>query len=53
MGLEQIYTPQSQTGITSFKDSTGSAIIMDPKLVVGFTIAFIILEFALRFTVGQ
>ena len=43
----KIQTPQSSTGLMRFYDVSTSNIQLDPKVVVGFALAIIILELLL------
>ncbi len=43
----KIQTPQSSTGLMRFYDVTTSNFQLDPKIVVGFALAVIILELLL------
>ena len=48
MGDDKIQAPSSSTGIMRFYDVSSSAIQLDAKVVVGFTIAIIVLEIILH-----
>ncbi len=48
MADHPISTPPSSTGITRFYDVNSNAIQLDPMMVVGFTIALIIIELLLQ-----
>ena len=50
MGDDKITTPSSSTGIMRFYDVSSSAVQLDAKIVIGFTIAVIILEIILHAT---
>lgn len=49
MADNRINTPSSSTGLMRFYDVSSSSIQLDPKLVVGFTVALIVVEVALKF----
>jgi len=51
MAEERITTPQSSAGIIRFYDINSSNIQIDPRLVVGFAAAFIVLELVLQLLV--
>lgn len=40
---ERISTPASSTGIMRFYDVNASAIQLDPRIIMGFSIAFVAL----------
>ena len=44
----RISTPSSSTGIVRFYDVESSAVQVDPKLVMGAVIAFILIEVIVR-----
>lgn len=44
----RIQTPSSSTGLTRFYDVTASKVLLDPKTVMGFTLAFVALEIVLK-----
>ncbi|MFH1106308.1 MAG: preprotein translocase subunit Sec61beta [Candidatus Micrarchaeota archaeon] len=44
----KISTPSSSTGIIRFYDVKSSNIQVDPRVVIGFVVAFIVLELLLR-----
>jgi preprotein translocase subunit Sec61beta len=47
MKQAKIQTPQSSTGLMHFYDVSTSNIQLDPKIVVGFVLALILLELLL------
>ncbi len=44
MAQDKINAPSSSTGLIRFYDVTSSKILLDPKVVVGATLVFIVLE---------
>ncbi len=48
MADQPISTPPTSTGILRFYDVDSSRVELDPKIVVGFALALIILEIALQ-----
>lgn len=48
MAQERISTPTSSAGLIRFYDVNSSNIQIDPRLVVGFAAAFIVLELVLQ-----
>ncbi|MFH1200179.1 MAG: preprotein translocase subunit Sec61beta [Candidatus Micrarchaeota archaeon] len=44
----KISTPSSSTGIIRFYDVKSSNVQVDPKLVIGFVCAFLLLELLMR-----
>lgn len=51
MAEEKISTPTSSAGIIRFYDVNSSNIQVDPRLVVGFAVAFLVLEIMLQLVV--
>ncbi len=49
MAENRISTPSSSTGLVRFYDVNSSMVQIDPKLVVGFAVLVIVVEFALGF----
>ena len=48
MSDRKISTPSSSTGIVRFYDVQSSSIQLDPKIVVGVVVAFIVVEIILK-----
>jgi preprotein translocase subunit Sec61beta len=48
MAEERITTPQSSAGLMRFYDVSSSNIQLDPRLVFGFALAFLVLEILLH-----
>lgn len=48
MAEDKITTPSSSTGLMRFYDVTSSNIQLDPKIVVGFAVAVIVIEIVLQ-----
>jgi len=48
MADDRIQAPSSSTGLMRFYDVTSSNVLLDPKIVVGFTIAVILIEIVLQ-----
>ncbi|HLC38004.1 MAG TPA: preprotein translocase subunit Sec61beta [Candidatus Norongarragalinales archaeon] len=48
MGEDKIQSPSSSTGIMRFYDVSSSKVQLDAKIVIGFTVAVILLEIVLQ-----
>ncbi|MBI5636259.1 preprotein translocase subunit Sec61beta [Candidatus Micrarchaeota archaeon] len=48
MAEGKISAPSSSTGIVRFYDVDSSAVLLDPKIVIGFSLLVIIIEVALQ-----
>ena len=44
MAQDKISAPQSSAGLVRFYDVTSSKVQITPEIVVGFSVAFIVLE---------
>ncbi|MBU1197163.1 preprotein translocase subunit Sec61beta [Candidatus Micrarchaeota archaeon] len=48
MADHRVATPSSSTGIIRFYDVKSSNVQIDPRIVIGFVAAFIVLELAIQ-----
>ena len=48
MPADKIRAPSSSTGLMRVYDVTASTVLLDPRVVVGATIAFIVVELVIQ-----